>query len=51
MVFTQLHHFKLSACYNIQLISLLLYKINHVIVKIVTPCFHKPSLLGRSLVG
>ena len=27
----------------IELTSLLLYKINYVIVKIVTPCFYRPS--------
>ena len=48
MVFTQLHYFKLSTC-CIQLSSLLLFKINHGIVKIVTPYFHRPGLLGRSL--
>ena len=48
MVSTQLY-IKVSTFY-IELTSLLLYKINYVIVKTVTPCFHKPSLLSRSLV-
>ena len=44
------NYIKLSTCY-IELTSLLLYKINYAIVKIVTHCFHRPSFLRRSLVG
>ena len=44
------NYIKLSTCY-IELTSLLLYKINYVIVKIVIPCFHRPSLLSRFLMG
>ena len=40
----------LSTCYT-ELSSLLLCKINYVIVKMVTLCFYWSSLLSRSLVG
>ena len=39
-----------STCY-IKFASLLLCNIKYVIVKIVTPCFHRPSLLTYQVPG